>query len=181
MPLKTLPLLTLPRWMKWMLVDKIKKIRPLYYIDYDKEAVKKMLHDTYNWQWYGGHHMENRTSYFTNNYYLPKKFDIDLRYCELSAKVRSGLMSRDQALAEICQPKMFEENILEEVKKRLHFSDAEFLEVMARPRKSYRDYPTYKQTFERLRPLFWLLYKADMVPKSFYVKFTGKDLTARDK
>lgn len=181
MPLKTLPLLTLPKWMKWMIVNNIKKIRPLYYIDYDKEAVKKMLHDTYNWQWYGGHHMENRTSYFTNNYYLPKKFNIDLRYCELSAKVRSGLMTRDQALAEISQPKMFEENILEEVKKRLHFSDEEFLEVMKRPLKSYRDYPTYKQTFERLRPLFWLLYKANMVPRSFYVKFTSKDLTARKK
>ncbi len=43
--------------------------------------------------------------------------------------------------------------------------------VMDAPRKTYLDYPTYKRTFERLRPLFWALYKLDRVPKSFYVKF----------
>ena len=37
--------------------------------------------------------------------------------------------------------------------------------------RTTRDYPTYKRRFERLRPFFWLLYKLDRVPKSFYVKF----------
>ena len=62
------------------------------------------------------------------------------------------------------------------VKKRLGFTDAEFESVMNSERKTYRDYPTYKQTFERLRPFFWLLYKFDRVPKSFYVKFCQRSL-----
>ena len=116
--------------------------------------------------------MENRTAYFTNNYYLPRKFGIDLRYCEFSALVRSGQITRAEALAQISEPKPFDPGILEEVKKRLSYTDAAFEETMARPRKTYRDYRTYKQTFERLRPFFWLLYKADLVPQSFYLKYT---------
>jgi hypothetical protein len=42
------------------------------------------------------------------------------------------------------------------------------------PKRSYRDFTTYKQTFERMRPLFWAMYKLDMVPKSFYMKYTKR-------
>jgi hypothetical protein len=38
--IKTLPVLWLTKWLKWMLVNRIKKFRPLYYLDYDKEATK---------------------------------------------------------------------------------------------------------------------------------------------
>jgi hypothetical protein len=40
--------------------------------------------------------------------------------------------------------------------------------------KYYRDYKTYKKLFEILRPVFYLMYKANLVPKSFYIKFTSK-------
>ncbi len=172
MKMKTLPNLWLHKWLKWSAVDRIRKIRPLYWLDYDKAATKAMLTEQYGWKWYGGHHMENRTAWFTNNYYLPRKFGIDLRYCEFSALVRSGQMARDEALEAIKAPKPFDEALLTEVKKRLGFSDEEFDRVMALPPKSYRDYETYKKTFERLKPLFWLMVKFDMVPLSFYLKYT---------
>lgn len=173
--IKTLPNLWLHKWLKWMIIDKIKKIRPLYYIDYNKEETKKFLHDTYGWQWYGGHHMENRTAYFTNNYYLPKKFNIDLRLCEYSALIRSNQLSRIESVAKMLEPKPFDAEILEEVKKRLDFKDGEFEKVMDLPKKSFRDYETYKQTFERMKPLFWILYKMNYVTKSFYEKFTKRE------
>lgn len=172
--MKSFPNLDLLRWFKWSFIDRIKKIRPLYYVDYRKEEAKTFLADNFGWKWYGGHHMENRTAYFTNNYYLPKKFEIDLRFSELSALVRHGQLTRDDALKRIREPKPFEISILEEVKKRLHLSDVEFEAIMANPRKTYRDYKTYKETFERLRWLFWVMYKFDMVPKSFYLKYTRK-------
>lgn len=173
--IKTLPNLWLGKWMKWMLINNIKMLRPLYYLDYNKETTKKMLNEKYGWQWYGGHHMENRTAYFTNNYYLPKKFNIDLRYCEFSALVRSGQLSREEALENIKKEKVFDYDILSEVKTRLNFSDEEFDIIMKAPLKSYRDFKTYKQTFERMKPFFWLMYKMNLVTKSFYVKFTNKD------
>jgi hypothetical protein len=61
------------------------------------------------------------------------------------------------------------------VKKRLGYSDAEFEHLMNLPKKTYRDYPTYKKTFERMKPFWWLMYKLNRVPKSFYLKFTAPD------
>ena len=170
----TFPNLWMFPWLKWLIVNKIVKIRPLYYLDYNKEKTKQMLADNYGWKWYGGHHMENRTAYFTNNYYLPRKFDIDLRYCEFSALIRSHQMTREHALEEIRNPKPFDEGILEEVRTRLGFTEEEFDNVMNLPKKTYRDYKTYKQRFERMRPFFWLMYRMNLVPKSFYLKYTRK-------
>ena len=45
---------------------------------------------------------------------------------------------------------------------------------MTQPRRTYRDFRTYKSTFERLRPLFWLMAELELVPRSFYVKYTSK-------
>lgn len=175
LPIKTIPLLYMGKWFKWMLLNKIKKQRPLYFIDYDKEGTKNFLSEKFGWQWYGGHHMENRTAYFCNNYYLPMKFDIDLRWCEFSAHVRAGTMTRNEALQSIAEPKPFDPTILEEVFTRLNLTESEFSSILALPKKSYRDYKTYKETFIRLRPLFWLLYKAGYVTRSFYDKFTVKN------
>ncbi len=172
--IKTLPNLWMWHWIKWLTINKIKKIRPLYYIDYNKSEVKKLLSQKYGWRDYGGHHMENRTAYFTNNYWLPKKFNIDLRYSEFSALVRDGQLSREDALIMIKKPKPFDNGILEEILKRLDISEIEFDGMMKAPNKSYRDYKTYKQRFERMKWFFWILYRADLVPKSFYVKYTRK-------
>ena len=175
MKMKTFPNLWMSKWLKWSIINGVKKVRPLYYLDYNKDETKQFLSENLGWQWYGGHHMENRTAYFTNNYYLPRKFGIDLRYCEYSALIRAGRMDRDDALKQIKEPKPIDPEILEEIKKRLNFTDREFDEVMAQPPKTYRDYKTYKQTFEKMRPFFWMMYKMDLVPKSFYVKYTRPD------
>ena len=169
--LGNLPVLWLEKWIKWISEDKIKKFRPLYYLDYNKEEVKKMLVKKYGWQWYGGHHMENRTSYFANNYYLPKKFGIDLRYSEFSALVRANLMIRATALEKIKEEKPFDPDILEEIKKRCKISDKEWIEIMNAKPSHYTVHETYKKTFEEKKDFFYDLYKKGFVTKSFYYKF----------
>jgi hypothetical protein len=84
-------------------------------------------------------------------------------------------MTREEGLRLINEPPYLNPKIVELVKKRLGFSDAEFEKIMNLPKKTYRDFKTYKRTFELLRPFFWLMYKMDRVPKSFYVKYTSKD------
>ena len=169
--LSNLPILWLDKWIKWISEDKITKFRPLYYIDYDKEKNKKMLTKKYGWQWYGGHHMENRTAYFVNNYYLPKKFGIDLRYSEFSALIRANKMTRTEALKKIKQEKPFDYDILEEIKKRTGISDREWNVIMNTPPSHYTKHETYKKTFENMKDFFYGLYKQGYVTKSFYYKF----------
>jgi N-acetyl sugar amidotransferase len=169
--IKTLPVLWMNKWLKWMVINKIKKFRPLYYLDYNKEETKAFLAKEYEWQWYGGHHMENRSAYFANNYYLPKKFNIDLRYTEYSALIRSGQLTRELALEKIKEPKPFDEDILLEIKKRVGLSDDDWNKIMKTSPKHFTDYKTYKKTFERLRFFFFMLYKRGFVTKSFYHKY----------
>ena len=172
-PMDRYPNLWLMKWMKWLLKG-IKQYRPIYYMDYHKEEVKRFLTEKLDWQWYGGHHMENRFTLFNNNYLFPKKFNIDYRYIEFSALVRSGQMTREQAVEELKIPLTFDDEILVEILKRLGLSREEFDAIMALPPKTYRDYKTYNRTFRMMRPIFWVMYKSDMVNRNFYIKYTKK-------
>ena len=173
-PMRTFPNLWLHLQLKWMLFGGIKKIRPLYYMDYDKEAAKKLLTEKYGWQWYGGHHLENRYTAFVHSYFFPRRWDMDFRIAGYSAYCRNGWMTREEALRLMNEPPHIEAGLVDFVKKRLGFSEEEFERLMTMPKKTYKDYVTYKKTFERMRPFFWLMYKMDLIPKSFYMKYTVK-------
>ncbi len=170
--MQTYPNLWLLKWLKYLLFTRVKRIRPLYYMDYDKAKVKKFLHKEFGWNWYGGHHMENKYTLFCDNYIMPVKFGIDMRYVEFSALIRSGQMTKEEALKEIKIPPPIERELIEEVKTRLGLSDKEFKEIMNLPRKTAKDYKTYHKTFQRMRPFFYMMLKADLIPKSFYLKYT---------
>lgn len=173
-PSRTYPALTLRRMLWWMGVKGIRKIRPLYYIDYQKQDAMRLLRG-YGWQWYGGHHLENLFTAFWHAYFLPQRYGIDQRLLGHAALVRSGQLARDEALAALAIPPSFDPARLAMVKKRLGFSEDEFARVISLPHRTYRDFATYKRAFELLRPLFWALYKLDRAPKSFYMKFTRPD------
>ncbi len=173
-PLKTFPNLWMKDFLRWMIFGRIKKVRPLYYMDYDKEAAKKLLAEKYDWRWYGGHHLENRFTAFYHSYFLPRRWGIDFRIAGYAAYCRNGWMSREEGLRLMQEEPYMESDLLEYVIKRLGFSNEEFEALMNMPKKTFRDYKTYKRTFERMRPFFWLMYKMDLVPKSFYMKYTAK-------
>ncbi len=172
--LRTFPNMPLWSFLKWIAIKRIKQIRPLWYIAVDKEATKESLAEEFDWQWYGGHHLENRFTAFYHSYFLPTRFGIDGRKLGYSALIRCGQMSRAEGVRLISEPPKVDPEIVELVKKRLRFSDQEFERVMTLPRRSYREFKTYKPIFERMRPLFYLMYRGNLVPKSFYIKYTSK-------
>jgi N-acetyl sugar amidotransferase len=174
-PMKTFPNLWLYKQLKWMLFGRIESIRPLYYLQYDKEVAKKMLAQDYGWKWYGGHHLENRTSSFFHSYFFPTRWQSDFRIAGYSAYCRDGEMSREEALKLMKEPPHMEEGLVELYKKRLNLSDEEFSRLMHLPKKHYSDFKTYKKTFERMRPFFYVMAKWNLIPWSFYIKYTLPD------
>jgi len=163
--------MTFWQFMKWLLVYRQSFIRPLWYIEYSKSAARAMLSATTGWQYYGGHHLENRATCFLHTVYNPQKFGLDHRNLSLAAEARAGLLPRDEALRQYRTPLVPDPELIAYVKKRLALSDAEYEQLMQGPRRSFRDFKTYKARFERLRPLFFLLAKANRVPMSFYLKY----------
>ena len=172
MPIKTYPLMTFYKFLRWTLFGRIKKIRPLWYINYSKENAKEFLEKEFDWQYYGGHHLENRMTSFFHSIYCPQKFNIDYRNNSLAASVRAGNMDREEAIDEYYNKDPYiESELLNYFKKRLGLTDQEYEKIMNQEPRYWYEFPTYKKRFERLRPLFYLLMKADLVPRSFYMKY----------
>lgn len=172
LPMKTYPLMSFGKFIKWTTLYKIKKIRPLWYIAYSKEKAREFLEQEFGWQYYGGHHLENRMTSFFQSIYCPQKYNIDYRNNSLSASVREGLLVREDSINEYYHKGPYiEPELLDYFKKRLNLSDDEYNMVMKDKPRYWYEFPTYKKRFELLRPFFYLLMKADLVPRSFYMKY----------
>ena len=121
---------------------------------------------------YGGHHLENRMTAYSHSIYFPQKFDIDYRNNTLSAKVRNKKMARQDAINEYFEvPPFIPEGLEEYIVKRMGFNEKEYQDILTAKPKYWYEYPTYKRRFELLRPLFAILAKSNLVPKSFYLKY----------
>ncbi len=171
MAMRTYPLMTFTRFLVSALFHRVKFIRPLWYIDYAKDEAKEFLASRYDWQYYGGHHLENRMTAFVHSVYLPQKYGSDMRNNTLAARVRNGAMSREDAWREYNTPPFMEDELVNYFKKRLGLTDELYEQVMSAPGRNWTEFPTYKKRFERFRPLFHVLAKANMVPMSFYLKY----------
>jgi hypothetical protein len=168
---KTFPNMTFWQFMKWVLVYRQKFVRPLWYVEYSKEEARRVLEEKTGWRYYGGHHLENRASTFAHTVWLPQRFATDYRNLTLAASVRAGRMSREDALATYRQPTVPDPELIAYVKKRLALSDQDYENIMHGPKRSFRDFHTYKRRFELLRPMFAVLAQAKLVPMSFYIKY----------
>jgi len=171
MPENRYPLMTLTRFLRETLVGGSSFIRPLWFLDYDKQSAKEILASEAGWLDYGGHHLENRMTAFYHTVYLPTKFGYDFRNNVLSASARLSAQNRRQAWSEYCRGPHVEPGLVDYFRGRLGLSQDEYDRVMSTPARSWPEFATYKRTFEWLRPLFWLLMKRERVTRSFYLKY----------
>lgn len=170
-PMKTYPLMTFWRFLWWVCCARIQKVRPFWYMNYSKEDAQKILSEKFNWQYYGGHHLENRITSFSHTYYSPVKYKRDFRYLSLGALVRNGKMAQKDALDIYSKPPSFDPDLIDYLKKRLGFSDQDFDTIMSAEHRKWQEYKTYKKRFERFRFLFKKLADRNLVPMSFYLKY----------
>jgi len=170
--LKTFPLISMSRLVYYIIFKKIKEVRLLEYINYNKELVDKILEEELGWQDYGGHHHENNFTKFFQSYYLPQKFNIDKRKTELSALIRSGQISREEALDEIqYHPYHYEKDLIQYVIKKLDLSEKEFEDIYNLPKKTHDDYPTYLPLIKLLKYPIKIAGKLRLVPHILYLKY----------
>lgn len=158
-PFKTYPLLGFNREFYYTYVKKIKMVRLLNYVPYDKAAAMKIIQDELGWVYYGGKHYESVFTRFFQAYILPVKFGIDKRIAHLSTLICSGQITREDALEEMKKP-AYPEGMLKDDKeyviKKLGITPEEFEAIMNAPVKSYRDYPNDEK---RLKFIYSVYYK----------------------
>ena len=154
--LKTFPNLSLTSYFFSAFVLKIKLIRLLNYFAYSKVEAKKVLTKELNWIDYGGHHHESIYTRFFQSYLAPLKFGMDRRMISFSAQIRSGLLTREEALEQMKQPIYPADKIQEDkeyIAKKLKLSLNALDLIISQQPKSFLDYPSYYPLISRLRSL----------------------------
>lgn len=139
---------------------KIKSVRFLNLINYNKAEAMKLLETQYNWRYYGGKHYESRFTKFFQSYYLPSRFGFDKRKAHLSSLIVSQQLTREEALKELEKP-LYDPVELEEdkeyIRKKLGLSKKEFDNILSMPIKTYKDYPSNESAYKVIRSCYFFL------------------------
>lgn len=156
--LNTFPIVSLYNYLIFYpFVKKMKVIRPLEYIDYNKNIVKQFLINELGWRDYGGKHYESKFTKFFQAHYLPTKFGYDKRKAHLSSLIVSGQLLREEAIEELKKP-LYDLSELEEDRiyfaKKLNISLDEYYSIMAKPPVEYSDFANQVATKNMLKNVF---------------------------
>jgi N-acetyl sugar amidotransferase len=162
-PLRTYSQINFFQYYIWYpFIKKMRTVRPLNFMPYDKEAAIKELEATLGWRSYGRKHGESIFTKLYQNYYLPEKFGFDKRKPHLSSLIVSGQLTREQALVELAKP-LYDphelQNDIDYFCKKLRISRAEFDELMARPVHHYSDFNNWDSQYKVLKAIQRLVQK----------------------
>ncbi len=154
------PLKSFPRMGMWRDILRrrlsvgVEFINILDMANFRKDLAMRVLEQNTGWRYYGGKHYESTFTKFFQAHILPTKFGIDKRRVHLSALIRNGEMSRDDALAELQRP-LYDPDALRRdkafVAKKLGFDIAAFDEILAAPPVPHDRYPTDIRLRNRLK------------------------------
>jgi len=174
--LRSFPLMGMSQLIYNTLVARIRVINIPEFVEYEHDHVNAVLEEELDWTYYGGHHHESIYTEFIQSYYLPQKFGIDKRKLEFSALIRSGQMTREEALDIVSKPYPYKEENVKYTLRKLGLNKEDFDEIMSRPPKGFKDYPSY---YNRIRMMRWPIKKAcdmGLLPHVFHEKYLGRDV-----
>jgi N-acetyl sugar amidotransferase len=170
--LKTYPNFTLTDFLYYNYVKRIRMVPILNYVDYSKAKAKEIMKREMGWEDSGGHHHESIYTHFFHSFLLPKKFDIDKRKVELSARICSGQISRGDALAILNKgPYPVDEQVVKYAVEKLGLSQSDFEQIMKATPKSFNDYPTYLGLMKVFKGAFKLAHELKLIPELIYLKY----------
>lgn len=139
---------TVPKYGAWQIIrDKYMKriefLSPLNCVGYDRFKALKILQNKWGYEAYGDKHGENILSRFYQQHILPMKFGVDKRKANYSNYVRSGGMTRDEALAKLEEPLYSQEKFADDknsVLTKLGLSNTQFDRLMSLPIRSHSEF-----------------------------------------
>ena len=168
--MNTFPNLTLDKFVYYNFVKRIKLVRFLNYLEYDKVPAKQVLKQQLAWQDYGAHHGESVYTRFFQYYLAPVKFNMDRRKVTLSALVRREKISREEALKTVQTNDYLAggfENDKKYISKKLEMSLEEFESLLSQPPHTFQDYKTYHNLLKLVEPVIYYAHKLKLVSGVF--------------
>lgn len=155
----------------WSLVKRIRIVNITNYYDDVGTGVEELLHEKFGWVDTGQHHYDNEIFALVYNY-ARRKFGFDWRVVELSARIRTGLITRDQALEILKTTPFFEnEELVDFCLKKQGLSREEYESLIAAPNKYFTDYPTWYPLLKLFKWPIKLMCRAHLAPAHAYEKY----------
>jgi len=142
--------LSLGKYLWYTMVYRTNDVNILNLVEYEKESATAILVNELGWTDYGDKHYESVWTRFFQGYILPRKFGYDKRRAHLSVLILNGKISREEGL-ELLKDDTYMREMAEDdkeyVAKKFDLTISEFDKLMARPNKSFRDYPNDSKIF----------------------------------
>lgn len=163
--------LTLPCLLYYTFWKGIKVLPPLYYLPYVRPEAEEILKKELEWVYPGAKYYDDLYQSLMT-YVYRVKFNIDRRKFNYSALVRSGQMPREEALERVKQIYVIEDfDVIRLCIKRLGLTQEEFEEYLARPPKTFWDYPNYYRLIRKFKWPIKILSEMNLIPGMTYEKY----------
>jgi N-acetyl sugar amidotransferase len=155
----------------YCVVKGIKTFPILYYADYVRKNVDELLIRELDWKNPGAHYFDDLYQSIMS-YVNRVKFNIDRRLFNYSALVRSGQMTRHEALERVKEVYVIEDpKVMNLCIKRLGITQEEFEEIMKLPAKTFRNYPNNYRLIKGMKFPIRIMSKLNLLPGSAYDKY----------
>ncbi len=135
-------------------VKKMRTLRPLNFMPYNKAEAVRELETTIGWRAYGRKHGESLFTKLFQNDFLPRKFGYDKRLPHLSSLIVAGQMTRDEALAELAKPlydPQEREVDLNYFCKKLRITREQYEGFVSGPQIRYNAFANWDSRYRRLK------------------------------
>ena len=155
----------------WILIKGIRVANITNYYDDTGDKVELFLKENFGWEDTGQHHMDNEMFALVYNY-TRRKFGFDWRMVELSAKVRTGVLTRPEALEVLKTPPFFEtDEMVDYCLKKQGLSHEEYEGIIAASNKYFTDYPSNYPLLRVFRLPIKMLCRMHALPIHAYEKY----------
>jgi N-acetyl sugar amidotransferase len=172
--IRSFKVMTLSYLLYCSFVKRIREVRLLEYVDYNKKKVDEILTHDLGWVYYGGYHHKNLYTKFFQSFLLPNKFNIDKRKTELSALVRSGQLMRQAAIDELeAGSYKYDRSVVIYAIAKLGWKLEEWEAIYHRAPRSHKDFKTYLPLIRLLRLPIWVACKLRILPHILYLKYAS--------
>lgn len=154
-PLRTYSTVSFLQYYVWYpFIRKMRTLRPLNFLPYNKTEAVRELEQTVGWRAYGRKHGESLFTKLFQNHYLPTRFGYDKRRPHLSSLIVSGQMTRDEAIRQLQEPLYDSDELEIDIAyfcKKLRISRAEFDAMMNSELRSHEDFDTWDRHYRLLK------------------------------
>ncbi|MFA6078141.1 MAG: N-acetyl sugar amidotransferase [Candidatus Omnitrophota bacterium] len=155
----------------YTIIKGIKSIPVLNYVNYVRTDAEEIIKKELGWVYPGAHYYDDLYQSLLT-YIYRVKFHIDRRRFNYSALIRSGQMSREEAMNRMKDIYVIEDpKVIDLCIKRLGITWKDIEGFVKEPPKTFRDYPTNYRYIKLLRPVIKILAKLNIIPSISYIKY----------